>query len=456
MSATTPPTDSLDDSTSLLSRRPYVLFLAGRFLGTLATGSQSVVIAWEVYELARQTMSLEEAAFSVGMIGLAQFLPLFALTLVAGETADRHDRRRILAFCYMAQVLISVGLAFRSAVGGGLWPIFALGRAVRLCQGVLSADRECSRARCWCRFDCFLGRSRRIRWPSNWPASSAPRLVGCSASRHRRLATRSVPGCTRPPRACAWLIRADTRAPIDATRSRVAQIREGLVYLWGNTLVLGAISLDLFAVLLGGATGLLPGVRQGCARGRPARVRHPARVAGGRGTFDGIVSGVPADPHTHAGLKMFLAVGLFGMMTVVFAFSRSLPLSVFALAVLGGADMVSMFTRQSLVQITTPDRMRGRVSAVSTLFIGASNELGEFESGVAARILGPVASVAFGGDRGDGRDSALGLAVPQAAEGGSVGLRAGRWPQLISCGIDKVKMHTRENHHAKNEDGRCA
>src|SRR3954454_14376911 len=111
MSATTHPPDPTDDSSSLLARRPYTLFLAGRFLGTLATGSQAVVIAWEVYELARRTMSLAEAAFTVGMIGLAQFLPLFALTLLAGETADRHDRRRIITLCYLAQVLVSTGLA---------------------------------------------------------------------------------------------------------------------------------------------------------------------------------------------------------------------------------------------------------------------------------------------------------------------------------------------------------
>src|SRR5215831_8586966 len=107
MPTTTCPPDSTDDSSSLLSRRPYALFLAGRFLGTLATGSQAVVIGWEVYELARQTMSFAEAAFAVGMIGLAQFLPLFALALLAGETADRHDRRRILTLCYVGQLLIS-------------------------------------------------------------------------------------------------------------------------------------------------------------------------------------------------------------------------------------------------------------------------------------------------------------------------------------------------------------
>src|SRR6516162_341361 len=104
-----------DDPSSLLNRRPYLLFLSGRFLGTLATGSQSVVIAWEVYEVARRTMSVAEAAFAVGMIGLAQFLPLFALTLVAGEAADRHDRRRILALCYLTQLATSVGLATRSS-----------------------------------------------------------------------------------------------------------------------------------------------------------------------------------------------------------------------------------------------------------------------------------------------------------------------------------------------------
>ena len=126
MSSTSDPFGSSDDPESLLARRPYVYFLTGRFLGTLATGSQSVVIAWEVYEVARRTMSVERAAFAVGMIGLAQFLPLFALTLVAGEAADRHDRRRILAALLCDAALASAGLATESLLGGGLWPIFAL------------------------------------------------------------------------------------------------------------------------------------------------------------------------------------------------------------------------------------------------------------------------------------------------------------------------------------------
>ncbi len=395
MSATSHPPDPTDDSTSLLSRRPYALFLAGRFLGTLATGSQSVVIAWEVYELARETMSLAEAAFAVGMIGLAQFLPLFALTLVAGETADRHDRRRILTLCYVAQVLISVGLAFRSALGGGLWPIF-----------VVAALFGCARS--------FFQPTASALGPMLVPLRLLPRAIATN-SLAAQLASILGPAlggllCVVSPvlgyavsaglyaaaASCALLIRADTRPPIEAARSRVAQIREGLVYLWGNQLVLGAISLDLFAVLLGGATGLLPVfARDVLAVGPQGFGILRASPAVGAVLMATYLAHRPI--RTRAGMKMLLAVGLFGLMTVVFAFSRWLPLSVFALAVLGGADMVSVFTRQSLVQIATPDRMRGRVSAVATLFIGASNELGEFESGVTARVLGPVGAVAFGG-----------------------------------------------------------
>jgi MFS family permease len=395
MPATTPPPAKTDDSPSLFSRRPYVLFLAGRFLGTLSTGSQSVVIAWNVYELARQRMSLAEAAFTVGMIGLVQFLPLFALTLIAGETADRHDRRGILVACYLAQVSISLGLASLSAVGGRLWSIFAM-------AGLFG----CARA--------FFQPTASALGPMLVPLKLLPRAIATN-SLAAQLASILGPAlggllCVASPilgyavsaglygaaACCALLIRAETRPPIEAHRSRVDQIREGLAYLWGNKLVLGAISLDLFAVLLGGATGLLPVfARDVLAVGPQGFGVLRASPAVGAVLMALYLSYRPI--RRRAGVKMLLAVGLFGVMTVVFAYSRWVPLSVFALAVLGGADMVSVFTRQSLVQISTPDRMRGRVSAVATLFIGASNELGEFESGVTARFLGPVGAVAFGG-----------------------------------------------------------
>ena len=389
------PSAEADDSPSPLARRPYALFLAGRFCGTLATGSQSVVIGWEVYETARETMSVAEASFVVGMIGLAQFLPLFALTLLAGEAADRHDRRRILALCYLTQLLTAVALALRSEFGSGLWPIFALaalfGSARAFFQPAASA----------------LG-------PMLVPLRLLPRAIATNslAAQLASILGPAVGGllCAASPAlgyvvsaalyatsaVCVLLIRADARPHVEPGRSRAAQIREGLGYVWGNKLVLGAISLDLFAVLLGGATGLLPVFARDVLHVGPEGfgVLRAAPAVGAL-VVAAYLSVRPV--RTRAGVKMLVAVGLFGLMTVVFAYSRWLPLSVVALAVLGGADMVSVFTRQSLVQIATPARASGRVSAVSTLFIGASNELGEFESGVVARVLGPVGAVAFGG-----------------------------------------------------------
>jgi MFS family permease len=384
----------LDDG-SLLSRRPYVLYLTGRFFGTLATGAQAIVVGWEVYEIARQTMSVTAASFTVGMIGLVQFLPLFALTLVAGETADRYNRRLILTLCYFVQLLTALGLALHSAFGSGLGPIFAL-------AAVFGSARA------------FFQPTASALGPMLVPLHLLPRAIATN-SLAAQLASILGPAlgglvCSVSPALgyglcavlfsvaaiCAVAIRADTQPSFEPGRSRVAQIREGLGYVWGNKLVFGAISLDLFAVLLGGATGLLPVFARDVLDVGPQGFGIlRASPAIGALLVAGVLAARPI--RRRVGVKMFLAVSLFGLMTLVFAYSQSFPLSVFALAVLGGADMVSVFTRQSLVQIATPDRMRGRVSAVSTLFIGASNELGEFESGVVARFLGPVGSVAFGG-----------------------------------------------------------
>jgi MFS family permease len=372
------------------------MFLAGRFFGVLAGNSVSVVIAWEVYAIARETMTPAEAAFVVGMIGLVQFLSLFALALFAGETADRHDRRHILIFCYVAQLLIAAGLAARSSLGGErLWPIFAVATLF-----------GCARA--------FFQPAASALGPMLVPLPLLPRAIAINslAAQMGSILGPALGGllCVVSPllgyvasavlyavaACCALLIRAEARPKLESGRSRVAQIREGLVYLWGNELVLGAISLDLFAVLLGGATGLLPVFARDVLQVGPQGFGI-LRAAPAAGALIMAMYLANQPIRGHVGVKMLLAVGLFGVMTVVFAFSRSTPLSVFALAVLGAADMVSVFIRQSLVQIATPDEMRGRVSAVSTLFIGASNELGEFESGVVARLLGPVASVALGG-----------------------------------------------------------
>lgn len=388
--STTPP-----DDVSLLSLRPYVLFLAGRFFGTLATGSQAVIIGWEVYEIARGGMSIAEASFAVGMIGLVQFLPLFALTLVAGEAVDRYDRRRLLILCFLAELLICVGLALRPAFESGLWPIFVLsalfGAARAFFQPTASAIGPM--------LVPFRLLPRAIATNSlaaQLASILGPALGGAMCSVSPALGYGVCVGLYAAAATFALLIRADTRPAFEHGRSRAAQIREGLGYVWGNKVVLGAISLDLFAVLLGGATGLLPVFARDVLHVGPAGFGIlQASPAIGALLVAGFLATRPI--RSRAGVKMLLAVALFGLMTLVFALSRWFPLSVFALAALGGADMVSVFTRQSLVQIATPDRMRGRVSAVSTLFVGASNELGEFESGVVARFLGPVGAVAFGG-----------------------------------------------------------
>jgi len=384
-----------DPPGSLFGRRDYVLYLSGRFCATLATTAQAVVLAWEVYERARGTMPIAEAGFLVGMLGLAQFLPLLGLTLVAGETADRHDRRLILVLCYLAQLGTAASLAVFSASGGGLLPIFALAAAF-----------GCARA--------FFQPAASALGPMLVPLGLLPRAIATNSlvAQVASVAGPAVGGvcCAVAPAFgyavcvslyaiaafCAALIRTDARPVVEPGRSRAEQIREGLGYVWGNKLVLGAISLDLFAVLLGGATALLPVFARDVLDVGPEGY-GVLRAAPAVGAF--VMAGWLAwkPIRSRAGPKMLAAVAVYGLATLAFGLSASFPFSLGCLVVLGAADMVSVFTRQSLVQIATPDRMRGRVSAVSTLFIGASNELGEFESGVAARLLGPVGAVAFGG-----------------------------------------------------------
>jgi MFS family permease len=190
-------------------------------------------------------------------------------------------------------------------------------------------------------------------------------------------------------------IRRSTR-PAPAVGSRLARVREGLTYIWTNRIVFGAISLDLCAVLLGGATALLPIFARDILLVGPegfGLLRSAPAV--GAAAVALVLASRPI--HRRAGTAMFAGVAVFGLATVVFGLSRSFPLSMVALAVLGGADMVSVYVRQTLIQIVTPDEMRGRVASVSFLFIGASNELGEFEGGVTARLFGPVGAALFGG-----------------------------------------------------------
>ncbi len=380
---------------ALLGQRAYLLMWFSRLLGGLSAQIESIALAWQVYAVARLTGTVEQGAFAVGLLGLAQFLPMFVLALLAGETADRHDRRKIMIICLAVEFVsagIFAGLAF--ARSAALWPIYLLAVAF----GVARA---------------FYGPAAGALGPTLVPRSMLPRAVAMNSLSWQLAsvvgpaiggllvaASAGVAFCTAGlgyVLAALALLAFASPPQIGAQgTSRVAQIKEGLVYLWSNTFVLGAISLDLFAVLLGGATALLPVFARDVLKvgSEGFGILRAAPAVGG--VLVAMV--LAAQPiRRHAGVKMFLGVAGFGMMTVVFAVSKSLWLSAAALAVLGGCDMISVFVRSSLVQIATPNEMRGRVGAVSSLFIGASNELGEFESGVAARFLGPVGAAVFGG-----------------------------------------------------------
>jgi MFS family permease len=382
-------------SVSVFRHRAYALFWSARVLATLGVQAESVTIGWQVYTLARRTAGVEQSAFLVGMVGLAQFVPLFLLTPLAGAVADRHDRRKVMLACLAAEMVCAAMLcAVALRPGLGLLPIFliaplfgasrAFQSPVQGATGPMLVPREVL--------------PRAIAWNSigyQGGAVIGPWIGGALCALSPALAYGASAGLFALAAGAALAIRANTR-PEPPTGSRWAMIREGMDYVRSNKIVLGAISLDLFAVLLGGAVALLP-----------VYARDVLKI-GAHGF--GVLRSGPAIGATlmaavlsrwqiqrHAGRFMFAGVAVFGVMTIVFAVSRQVWLSVAALAVIGAADMISVYVRQSLIQIVTPNPMRGRVAAVSNLFIGASNELGEFETGVMARILGPVGAALFGG-----------------------------------------------------------
>lgn len=393
----TAPTAAADAPTlkALFGQRSYLLMWAARLMGNLAGQIQAIAIAWQVYAVARLTGTVAQGALAVGMIGLAQFLPMFCLALIAGQVADRHDRRLIMAVANGVELVCAAALcALAYTRSTALWPIYAIAVAFGAARAFFQPASSALGPTLVPRH--LLPRAIAMNSLS-WQLASVvgPAIGGFLVAGSATLAF-GAGGILFGLSILLLLGFASPPQSFKAGASRLEQIREGLHYLWTNRFVLGAISLDLFAVLLGGATALLPVYARDVlhAGSQGFGVLRAAPAIGGV-TMAAVLGARPIK--RHAGLKMFLAVAGFGLATVVFALSKSVALSVVALALLGGADMISVFVRQSLVQIMTPNEMRGRVAAVSTLFIGASNELGEFESGLAARFLGPVGAVLFGG-----------------------------------------------------------
>ena len=386
---------SLFASIQIFRHRAFAFYWFGRLFATLATLTQSVTLGWQVYAIARLTESIAHSAFLVGMVGLVQFLPLFALTLIAGQISDRHDRRKIIIVSLSLQVLCAIGLV---VIAISKQPSLVAIFIVASLFGVARAFTMPASGALGPMLVPHALLPRAIAWNSLSIQAGmvfGPWLGGVLSAASTQTAYTAAAGLYCVAIGMFSLIRAHTKpAPQSATRSTM--IREGLAYIWRSKVVFGAISLDLFAVLLGGVTALLPVyARDILAIGPEGFGLLRSGPALGGGVVALVLSVRPIQ--RHAGPWMLGAVAVYGLATIVFALSQIVALSMAALIVLGAADVISVFVRQSLVQIVTPDAMRGRVSAVSGLFISASNELGEFESGVAARLLGPIGAAIFGG-----------------------------------------------------------
>jgi MFS family permease len=365
-------------------------FQMARFLIVAAMEMQSVAVGWQVYEITRRPLDL-------GLVGLAQFLPGFLLFLLAGHTADRLPRNRIVAVCYCGFALCSL-LLFTFTLHGvnSVRPIYI----VVTCIGIVRA---------------FNGPAGQSLMPQLVSAEDFPNAAAWSSSIFN---TAIIVGPALGGVLYAWtggakhvyliaavsFLLAFVSALFIRTRTQqrpraVASLRTvlaGFEFLWHNQIVLGAITLDLFAVLLGGAVALLPVYAREILSVGPWGL-GVLRSAPGLGAVLMALLLAHRPLRRRAGAIMLWCVAAFGVATIVFGLSRSVPLSLFALLMVGSSDMVSVIVRSTLVQLNTPDEMRGRVSAVNMLFVGASNEFGQFESGITAQWLGTVPAVVWGG-----------------------------------------------------------
>lgn len=364
-------------------------YQVGRLCAIVGIQMQMVAVGWQVYALTGR-------AFDLGLVGLVQFVPFTLLVTAGGHAADRYDRRRVLMAGYFIQGLCSLALA-ALAIGNvqRVWPIY-------LVLAVLGAGRAFASPAASALTPHLVPVehfSNAIAWGSS--ARQIAMLVGPALGGLLYTATNASPVYLLAGLASflgAWLVlrmevRLGRMEPKDLSWSTVLA---GFAYVWEKRLLLGTFSLDLFAVLLGGATALLPVYAKDILHVGPwglGMLRSAPAVGAGLAAL--WLAHRPLQ--RNAGKVMLGFVFLFGLATVIFGVSRSLPLSLVALAVLGGSDMVSVVIRLTLEQLGTPPQMRGRVSAVNMMFIGASNELGEFESGATAALWGPVPAVVLGG-----------------------------------------------------------
>jgi len=368
----------------------FVLFQLARFCIVVSTEMQAVAVGWQVYEITKRPLDL-------GLVGLAQFLPGILLFLVAGHVADRFERRKLIVLCYAGFAVCSALLLLISLHGThSVYPIYAVSvllGVVRSLNGPVSRallpqlvpPEHFPSAIAWASsiFQCatILGPSLGGIVYAAFRGPSAVYALGLVAAAFAALITRQIKTQSKQ----------HPREPVN-----FQTILAGLHYIWREKVILGSISLDLFAVLLGGAVALLPVYAREILQTGPWGLGL-LRSAPGAGAAVMAILLAYKPLKRRAGITMLWCVAGFGIATIVFAVSRSLIVSLAALFFVGATDMVSVIVRQMLIQLGTPDEMRGRVNAVDMVFIGASNELGQFESGLTAQWFGTVPAVILGG-----------------------------------------------------------
>lgn len=379
----------LADRYAVLRNRDFTAFLAARFLATLAVQMQTVAVGWQVYEVTRDPLDL-------GLVGLSQFLPFVLLVLPAGHLADSRDRRRILTACFALEALCALLLlafAWRGLTSAA--PVFAVmvlfgtARAFAMPTGQALlpnlVDRE------------HFGTAVALN-SSTWQVATiaGPALGGVVYLAGATVVYATVAALLAVSVVLLFLVRRGGERASAPEVPSLKSLLSGLGFVWSRRPLLGAISLDLFGVLFGGATALLPVYAADVLHVGPAGLGVLRTAPGVGAALCGIVLGL-APITRNVGRWMFGGVFVFGLATIVFGLSHWFWLSLATLAVMGAGDMVSVYIRHLLVQLETPDAIRGRVSAVNAVFIGASNELGEFESGLTAAWFGTVPAVVVGG-----------------------------------------------------------
>lgn len=366
----------------------YSLYFLSRFLGTFAVQIISVAVGWQMYD---ETGN----AFYLGLIGLFQFLPALLLTLVTGTIADRYNRRMIASICFAVATACAACLLAITVLGlFSPWPVFGLlvifgterafsGPALQSLAPNLVPERDLANAIAWN--------------SSSWQIASivGPVAGGLLYGGGATLAYSTALALF----AAATLLMLTVPKPAQRRPASVITIKTilaGFRFITSEKVVLGAISLDLFVVLLGGAVALMPVFARDILELGPWGLGMLRAAPGVGGVAVALLLASVPIRH-HAGYYMFAGVAIFGLSTLVFGLSESAWISIAALAVMGGADMISVYVRETLIALWTPDELRGRVNAVNMVFVGASNELGEFRAGTMAHVIGAVPAVVFGG-----------------------------------------------------------